>query len=258
MTVCYETISKIAGVLGKSEDAEKYRSRKESVIESINNEFLDIQNSSYASGSQIDLAYPLLAGVVPDTLKEKVTENLLNIIRINNNGHIACGLVGIPVFTEWSVNDNQADLFYSILKKKDYPGYLYMIENGATTTWEHWNGARSRIHNCYNGIGSWFYQALGGIRNDENFPGYRHVIIDPRAPDGVSWAKVTKETPYGPLGVNWIKDGNNFRIELKIPVGCTASVRIPDEIETYMLDGKRFDRGNTFADLKSGSYIIEY
>lgn len=258
MTVCYETISKIAGVLGKSEDAEKYRRRKESVIESINNEFLDIQNSSYASGSQIDLAYPLLASIVPDTLKEKVTENLLNTIRINNKGHIACGLVGIPVFTEWSVDDNQADLFYSILKKKDYPGYLYMIENDATTTWEHWNGARSRIHNCYNGIGSWFYQALGGIRNDENFPGYRHVIIDPQVPDGVSWAKVTKETPYGPLGVNWTKDGDNFRIELKIPVGCTASVRIPDEVETYKLDGKKFDRGNAFAGLKSGSYIIEY
>ncbi len=71
----------------------------------------------------------------------------------------------------------KSDLMYSILKKKDYPGYLYMLDNGATTTWEHWNGARSRIHNCYNGIGSWFYQALGGILPDENFPGYRHLII---------------------------------------------------------------------------------
>lgn len=258
MTVCYETMSKIAGVLGKSEDEDKYGRLKESVIESINKEFLDLRNSSYASGSQIDLTYPLLAGVVPDTLKDKVTANLLNLIKIVKKGHIACGLVGIPVFTEWSVNNNQADLFYSILKKKDYPGYLYMIENGATTTWEHWNGARSRIHNCYNGIGSWFYQALGGIRTDENFPGYRHVIIDPQVPDGVSWANVTKDTPYGSLAVNWKKDEGTFRIELKIPVGCTASVRIPDEIEIYKLDGKEFDRLTAFADLKSGNYIIEY
>lgn len=50
-----------------------------------------------------------------------------------------------------------------MLKKREYPGYLYMLDNGVTTTWEHWNGERSHIHNSYNGIGSWFYQALAGI-----------------------------------------------------------------------------------------------
>ena len=80
---------------------------------------------------------------------------------------------------------------------------MYMIDNGATTTWEHWNGERSRIHNCYNGIGAWFYQALGGIRPDEDIPAYRKILIQPQIPNGVTWAKTFKETPYGKLVVNW-------------------------------------------------------
>ena len=34
---------------------------------------------------------------------------------------------------------------------------------------------RSHIHNCFNGIGSWFYQALAGINPDETQPGYKNI-----------------------------------------------------------------------------------
>ncbi len=257
MAVCYETMSKIAKVLGADEDQEKYIARRESIIKSINNEFLDLTDYSYASGSQIDLTYPLLAGVVPDSLKEKIKKNLFKVINTDNKGHISCGLVGIPVFTEWSVRDHQTELVYGILKKKDYPGYLYMLENGATTTWEHWNGARSRIHNCYNGIGSWFYQALGGIICDDNFPGYRHVLIDPQIPEGVTWAKTTKGTPYGAVVVNWKKENNFLTMEIKIPVGCTASVKIPDSVEAFTMNSETIIKEMPSTEINSGNYIID-
>lgn len=258
MTVCYETISRIAGILGRTEDQEKYRIKKVSIIERINSELLDADRYVYGSGSQIDLAYPLLAGAVPDSLQKKVRENLYNVIEVNNKGHVGCGLVGIPVFTEWAVNNHEANLFYSILKKKEYPGYLYMTENGASTTWEHWNGARSRIHNCYNGIGSWFYQAIGGIQKDENFPGYRKVLIDPQFPDGIEWAKVSKQTPYGPLGVSWNKESGSLRLELSIPAGCSAVIMIPDGVENYSINRKNHKRGTQLPELGNGFYIIEY
>lgn len=152
----------------------------------------------------------------------------------------------------------EADLFYSMLKKKDYPGYLYMIENGATTTWEHWNGARSRIHNCYNGIGSWFYQAIGGIKPDENNPGYRHVLISPEAPQGITWAKATKETPYGTIAVDWKTENEIMKINLEIPVGCKADVAIPDRNETYHLNGQNFKTDTPSIELSSGKYTIDY
>ena len=72
-----------------------------------------------------------------------------------------------------------------MLKQRGYPGYLHMIDHGATATWEYWSGERSRVHNCYNGIGTWFYQALGGLRTDSSHPGYEHVFIDPQIPEDV-------------------------------------------------------------------------
>ena len=75
--------------------------------------------------------------------------------------HIGGGLVGVPVITRWAVRSHNPEFIYRMLKQRGYPGYLHMIDHGATATWEYWSGERSRVHNCYNGIGTWFYQALG-------------------------------------------------------------------------------------------------
>ena len=88
-----------------------------------------------------------------------------------------------------------------------------MLDNGATGVWEEWDGGRSHLHNCYNGIGSWFFQALGGIVALE--PGYRRVRIDPQFPEGLEWVKVTQPTPYGPICVE--RRGND--IQYSVPVG---------------------------------------
>ena len=254
VSVCYETMQKIAGVLGKDADADKYSAKNDQIRKLIQSKLFDPERNLYGSGSQIDLTYPLLAGVVPDSLASIVRRNLLNKIEINHNGHFACGLVGIPVFTEWAVKNQEVNLMYSMLKKKDYPGYLYMLENGATTTWEHWNGARSRIHNCYNGIGSWFYQALGGLQSDEKFPGYQHLIIDPQIPIGITWANISKETPYGTVEVRWKLEDAIFKMKIKIPVGSTASVKIPKGSERCKLNGKSFGSEESFVDVGSGEF----
>ena len=116
---------------------------------------------------------------------------------------------------------------HNLLKKMDLSYHLYkylllenlhMLDNGATGTWEHWNARRSRLHNCFNGIGSWFYQALGGIIPDT--PGYRHVRIAPQIPEGLESVKVSQRTPYGDIIVS--RNGRDLHFEL--PVGVTATV----------------------------------
>lgn len=76
-----------------------------------------------------------------------------------------------------------------------------------------------------------FYQAVGGIRLDEAKPGYRHFYVDPQIPNGVIWAKVTKESPYGTIAVNWkLKDDNQLNLQLTVPAGTTATVCIPNKL----------------------------
>lgn len=257
---CFETMHKIAQVLGKPDDAAKYAIQRDRLRERIHFTFFDRSKKSYASGSQIDLTFPLLAQIVPDSLIAGVTATLRNEVEINRTGHIATGLVGIPVFTEWAIKNHATRLFYSMLKKTDYPGYLYMIENGATTTWEHWAGDRSRIHNCYNGIGSWFYQAVGGIRPDDEYPGYQRVTIDPQIPEGITWAKTTKQTPYGTIAVDWSLTDSGIEYKLQVPVGCKATVVLPSETKNYILNGCKFkltkNDGPRFVKIGSGKYTL--
>ncbi|MDR1719704.1 MAG: glycoside hydrolase family 78 protein [Dysgonamonadaceae bacterium] len=227
---CLDAMQKIATVLGKPKEAAEFAQRRSSLIQVIHKTFYHPETDTYATGSQLDMAYPMLVGATPDSLYAKVKNQLLTRSAEVYNGHIAVGLVGVPILTRWAIQNREADFMYSMLKKPDYPGYLYMINNHATTTWEYWNGERSRVHNCYNGIGNWFYQAVGGIVPDENEPGYRHIFIIPQIPKGVTWAKTTKESPYGTITVNWEIADDLLRLHIELPWGISATVKFGDSV----------------------------
>ena len=156
LVFCYETISKIAKILGKKGDIPAYQEKAEALKQCVHKTFFRPEKKSYSTETQIDLIFPMLAGVTPKEEIPHVENTLYQVTADRFKGHLATGLVGIPVITEWATKNKKADFIYNMLKKRDYPSYLYMLDNGATTTWEHWNGERSHIHNCYNGIGSCF------------------------------------------------------------------------------------------------------
>ena len=255
ISVCYQTMCKIANVLGKEQDKQVYVAKYKDLNALIHKTFYDPGQKSYATGTQIDLIYPMLVGATPEDEQSDVRNTLYRVTKDRFNGHLATGLVGIPVITEWAVKNKQADFVYGMLKKREYPGYLYMLDNGATTTWEHWNGERSHIHNCYNGIGSWFYQALGGINPDEANPGYKHVFIQPQLVKGISWVKAAKETPFGMLDVKWEKTDVSFTLDLSIPVGCKATVLLPVKAKSVSINDVKSDKLDQL-EMQSGDYRI--
>ena len=194
---------------------------------SIHRHFYHPETHTYANGTPLDQCYALLMGIPPDSATAAaVKAQLIEDCHGKYRDHIAAGLMGVPIFTEWCIRERQTDLMANILRQEDYPGYLYMINNGATTTWESWDCGhpgkedRSRVHNCYNGIGIWFYQAIAGIRPDPDKPGYKHFFIDPQPCEGVDWVRCTKPTSYGDIRVEIV--GNVLK--LIVPSGATATV----------------------------------
>ena len=214
----YLDMEKIASLLGEDADAAAFQQRYEALATHIHTAFYHPEDATYASGSQLDMVYPLLVGAVPDSLRQPVCEALLQRTDKVYDGHLATGLVGVPVITEWATKERQCDWLYGMLKQHSYPGYLFMLDQGATGVWEEWDGGRSHLHNCYNGLFSWFYQALGGIVPEE--PGYRKVRINPQVPAGLEWVDVRQETPYGPIVVQ--RKGKRLHVEL--PVGVNATI----------------------------------
>ena len=232
---CYHMMTKIAKVLGKEADILGYQQKHEVLNALIHETFFDKEKNSYASGSQIDLIYPMLVGATPASSVKSVEETLFQESASRFKGHIATGLVGISILTQWATQHQKADFIYGMLKKRTYPGYLYMIDNGATLTWEEWDGERSQLHNCYNAIGSWFIQALAGIIPDEEAPGYRHFFVRPQLVNGIDWVKASKDTPYGKLMIEWKREDNKLTLDVNVPVGTTATVFLPDKKEPILL-----------------------
>lgn len=232
---CLADMIKIDSIVGFSFFKKELSDRRERLNASIHRHFYHPETHTYANGTPLDQAYALLMGIPPDSATAAaVKAQLLNDCHGKYRDHIAVGLVGVPVFTEWCIRERQTDLIATILRQPDYPGYLHMINNGATTTWESWDGDRSRVHNCYNGIGIWFYQALAGIRPDPQQPGYKHFFIDPQPCKDIDWVCATKPTPYGDIKVEIRKqDDENARneskihnsiLEVTIPPGTTATI----------------------------------
>jgi len=160
---CLGDMIQMARIMGCHKDVQEFTEWRSRLNAAIHRHFYHPETHSYANGTPLDQAYALLMNIPPDsTTATQVKEQLIKDCYGKYKAHIAVGLVGVPIFTEWCIRERKTELMATILRQPDYPGYLYMINNGASTTWESWNGKRSRVHNCYNGIGIWFYQALAG------------------------------------------------------------------------------------------------
>ena len=246
---CLANMVQMARMTGHPDDARHYAEWRQNLNAAIHRHFYHPETHTYANGTPLDQCYALLIGIPPDSATAAaVKEQLLKDCHGKYRDHIAAGLMGVPVFTQWCIQERETDLMATILRQEDYPGYLDMINHGATTTWESWDCGRpgkedrSRVHNCYNGIGIWFYQALAGIRPDPEQPGYKHFFIDPQPVEGVEWVKASKPTPYGDIKVEVKSEKLKVKsVKLVIPTGTTVTV----------FPGSRYERT-----VGPGEYII--
>jgi alpha-L-rhamnosidase len=130
------------------------------------------------------------------------------------------------------------DLVFTMFSQTTHPGWGYMLEQGATTLWEQWNGYYSQIHSCFTSPDNWFYQGLGGIMPDPAAPGFKNIIIrpalagDPPPPGSsgaasVTWVKCHHDSPYGRIASNWKREGDKLTMEVTIPANTSATVHVP-------------------------------
>ena len=128
------------------------------------------------------------------------------------------------------------DLAYEIMNQKDYPGFGWWIEQGATTTWERWDGKDSRNHPMFGGGLTWLYNTLAGVNIDEEQPGYRNIIIKPILVRDLEDITYSKRTPYGELKVSISHKDFKGSMTVTVPVGTSAEVYLPDGQEAKVLN----------------------
>ncbi|MDR1780261.1 MAG: family 78 glycoside hydrolase catalytic domain, partial [Tannerella sp.] len=175
-----ETFVWIARLLGHNDTADLYAQRLETLKKNINAKFYDPSKATYSDGNQVQQAFAMLTGLVPEQSLTAVKARLSEEIR-TLHPYLDMGSSGLPVLMRYlTTHPEEADAVAKILNMTTEPSYGYFIDRGETTWPEYWNvDVESRIHTCYTGVASWFVKGLCGIRPDETQPGYKHFIIKP-------------------------------------------------------------------------------
>lgn len=119
------------------------------------------------------------------------------------------------------------DLLFTIISRNTFPGWGFMLAEGATTFWEQWNGYYSHIHSCFASPGGWFYQSLAGIQTGPAAPGFKHSLIKPALVGDVTWVKAHHDSIHGRIVSNWRRAGDQLTMDVTIPANTTATVFVP-------------------------------
>ena len=177
---------------------------------------------------------PLYFGLVPPALEKPVFQHLTDHVEVIDNDHISTGVIGAQWLMRGLTDFGRPDLAYKIVAQKDYPGWGYMAAQGATSTWELWNGntaapqMNSQDHVMLLGdLVVWFYEDLGGISATE--PGFQHLKMKPVMPDGLDFVHAAYRCPYGTIRSEWERKGAEITWRITVPPNTAADVYVPGE-----------------------------
>jgi alpha-L-rhamnosidase len=231
--------ARIAAILGERADAAAYVAQAATLRRILNERFFVAGRQSYATGEQPYLAFPLLLNVVPPEPREAVQRNLEETIRVRDRGHINAGMHGTYFLLKYLMQADRNDLVYEMVNQRDYPGWGYMLAQGATTSWESWSDGGSHIHDTLISVGSWFVQGIGGIRGNERAPGFRHFDVRPAPVGDLTFARSRYQSLHGLIVSDWRITGGVLRLYVTVPVGTTATVYVPSSAPASVTEGGR-------------------
>jgi alpha-L-rhamnosidase len=250
-------LAKIAGILGKSADAEKYAKLSEAVKKAFNREFLEEDYYSHNSRtadallhfelcpdydmkgyrkrvlySQTANVLPLYLEMTPENKKAAVSQNLFENVEVTYGSHLNTGILGTRYLLDTLTKYGRSDLAYSVATQTTYPSWGYMIKEDATTLWERWEylaggGMNSHNHIMFGSVDTWFYRMLAGINPDAIGCGFRKVIIKPYVPADLDYASASVDTIRGLVSSSWRKQDNALRLDVTLPVNSIGKICLP-------------------------------
>jgi alpha-L-rhamnosidase len=229
--------AQVAKILGHDEEAAKYFELAHNINQAFHETWFQPFANQYAAGSQTSNLLPLVFGMTSEAHKKAVAKNIVENITVKYNGHHHTGNIGTTALMEALTKYGYGEVMYNMVNRVDYPGWGYMIDQGATTIWESW-GARSTNDDrlsmaMFTTIDHFFYNDLAGIKGPAYFstevvtPGFKQIIIQPLVPKGLNYAKAWHKTVRGTVFSHWCKREDTFTLEVVIPVNSIAKVGVP-------------------------------
>ena len=253
-------VAQAAEVLSQTDDVQYYRRLANNIKRAFNREWLKEDTDHYAGGSQTANLFPLALGIVPQANEKGVVRNIARDIVEKYGGHLHTGNIGTACMIETLTGRGLGNVMYQVATKATYPGWGYMVKEGATTIWESWGldstGGHTESMIMWAVIDRFFYNDLAGIREPDYYgpgymtPGFGRIHIQPHILGDLEHASASIKTVRGIISSSWQKKEDTFTLEITLPVNSRAKVSVPKmELEKVTIK----ESGNTIW--KDGSYV---
>jgi alpha-L-rhamnosidase len=222
-------ITELARILGKDEDVKKYEALSENIKKAFIEKFVNIESGVVYTGTEGSQVFALYYDLLPSGVKKKAFNQLSDQILNVNKGHMTTGIFSTKMMLNYLSDQDRNDLSFIMLNQKEYPGYGYMIANGATTLWENWalKIHESLNHPMFGSVSEWFYKSVLGIQQSDISVAYSDIVIKPSVVGDLTWAKGSYHSLRGKISSSWWKFGNDFNLEITIPANTKATVYLP-------------------------------
>ncbi|MDR3110999.1 MAG: glycoside hydrolase family 78 protein [Planctomycetaceae bacterium] len=257
-------LEKFAKMLGKNDEAQSHSKRADDMTAAFNAKFYKPDTGRYDNGTQTSCVLPLYFGIVPKGDEQKVFNTLIANIENVTKMHIGTGLIGGQWLNCVLTDYGRSDIAYTFTTNRDYPSWGYMIEKGATTIWELWNGdtanpaMNSGNHVMLVGdLGIWYFETLAGIKADPEKPGFANIIMKPLPQKDLKFVNATYDSPRGEIASSWEVDAKakKFTWNIKIPCGSTATVTVPTtDADSIKCNSEVKQLSPGVYEVQSGSY----
>ena len=233
-------MAKTCRVLGMN--AEGYDRLAERIRKAFKKEY--IKRGKLTSDTQTAHVLTIHFGLVDDdeTQKAKLGARLVELIE-GFCDRLQTGFVGTPYLLDALTEVGRHDKAYTLLLQEKFPSWLFSVNQGATTIWEHWDSKNDKgefwstdmnsfNHYAYGACAAWFYRTILGIRPLE--PTYKSFEIKPIPSEKLGFAKASIETRSGLIRSEWTYTEDGIRYFFSVPAGTTAEITVDGITKTYM------------------------
>ena len=244
-------LAKIAALLGKKEDAERYSRLSRKVADAYISVFTD-GNGKLKNEFQTAYVLPLAFNMFPEEQRGHAAENLEKLVK-DSNYCIGTGFPGTPYILFALADNGKGDAAFRMLENDKCPSWLFEVKAGGTTIWERWDalmedgsmncgnedgtgGMVSFNHYASGSVGRFLYERVAGIRPVSG--GYKEFEISPLIGGNITWAKASTNTPYGGIKSQWKIENGRFNLAISVPVSTKCTVVLPDNTKQIVGSGE--------------------
>ena len=179
--------------------------------------------------------------------RQRFADRLAEMIR-ENGMRMTTGFLGTPYLLHVLSENGHNDVAYELLFQEQNPSWLYSVNHGATTIWEHWNGIKedgsfwsrdmnSFNHYAYGAVYDWIFGKAVGIEPMENAPAYREITLAPHPDRRLGFADGSIDTTFGTIRSHWYYKDDVVYYEFTIPQGVTAHLTLPSGRTEILTEG---------------------